>query len=79
MSADDDALENRHEVLDVDEGVLAAVHLERLEGFHYQFPKVFPPLLAVVDAVSQVVWNRRDKRLLIVDLSEGKIVYLHVV
>lgn len=53
-------MEDRHEVLDVDEGVLAAVHLERLEGFHYQLPEVFPPLLTIVDAVSQVVWNNRD-------------------
>lgn len=55
--ADDNTLEDRHEVFDVDEGVLAAVYLKRLKGFHYQFPEVFPPLLAVVDAVSQVVWR----------------------
>lgn len=53
--ADDDALEYGHEVLDVDEGVLAAVYLKRFEGFHYQLPQVFPSLLAVVYSVSEVV------------------------
>lgn len=60
--ADDDALEYGHEILDVDEGVLASVHLKRLQGFHYQLPEVFPSLLAVVYSVSEVVWERRKRQ-----------------
>lgn len=67
--ADYDTLVDRHEVLDVDESVLAAVHLERLEGFHDELPEVFPPLLAVIDAVSEVVFARREK--LFTERGEG--------
>ena len=59
--ADDDALEDRHEVLDVDESVLATVYFKRLQGFHYQLPEVFPSLLAVVYSVSEVICERRSR------------------
>lgn len=59
--ADDDALEYGHEILNVDEGVLSSVNLKRLQGFHYQLPEVFPSLLTVVDSVSEVVWEQRNR------------------
>lgn len=56
-STDDDALEDGHEVLDVNEGILAAVYLERLQSFHDKLSEVLPPLLAVIDTVAKVVWT----------------------
>lgn len=55
--ADNDALEDRDEVFNVNEGVFAAVNLECLEGFHDELAQIFSPLLTVVDAVSQVVYK----------------------
>eukprot|EP00634_Sargassococcus_sp_CCMP2135_P007357 CAMPEP_0198661768 /NCGR_PEP_ID=MMETSP1467-20131203/43853_1 /TAXON_ID=1462469 /ORGANISM="unid. sp., Strain CCMP2135" /LENGTH=333 /DNA_ID=CAMNT_0044398233 /DNA_START=311 /DNA_END=1308 /DNA_ORIENTATION=+ len=52
---DDDALVGGDEVLDVDEGVLAAVDFEVLESFVDEFAEVLAALLAVVDAVAEVV------------------------
>lgn len=43
-----------HHVLDVDEGVLPAVHLEQLQGLLDQVSQVVPLPLAVVDLVAQV-------------------------
>lgn len=60
--ADYNALEYRHEILDVDKGVLATIYLERLQGFHDKLAEVLPPLLAVVYAVSQVICTRDTRR-----------------
>lgn len=43
-------------VLDVDEGVLPAIALERFQRLLDQVADVLPLLLAVVDAVSRVHW-----------------------
>lgn len=78
--AHDDTLEDRHEVLDVDEGVLAAVYLEGLQGFHDKLPEVFPPLLAVVDAVSEVIFvifKRRESERITDDADDGVLVCFH--
>lgn len=61
LLADDDALEYGHEILDVDEGVLAAVYLKSFKGFHYQLSEVFPSLLPVVYSVSEVIWERNKR------------------
>ena len=47
-------LVRRDHVLDVDEGVLAAVPLEHLQRFVDEITDVFPLLLAVVDAVAEI-------------------------
>lgn len=52
-----DALEDRYKVFNVDEGVLAAINFKGLKCFHNKLPEIFPPLLAVVDSVSQVVYT----------------------
>ena len=54
-SRDDDGLVDGNEVLDVDERVLPAVHLEVLERLGDELAQVLAALLAVVDAVAQVV------------------------
>ena len=47
-------LVGRHDVLDVDEGVLATVLLEHLERLLDQIGHVLAPLLRVVDALAHV-------------------------
>ena len=54
-SVEDAALVGRDHVLDVDEGVFAAVHLEHLEGGLDQVAQVEALPLAVVDLVAEVV------------------------
>lgn len=64
-------------VLDVDEGVLPAVALERFQRLLDQVADVLPLLLAVVDAVSGVHWCRETHKEPVIVPFPPKALHIH--
>ena len=48
-----------YHVLDIDEGIFAAVSFENLERFVYQVANVFPLLLTIIDAIAKIAFWKK--------------------
>lgn len=61
LSVDHAGLVGWHHIFNVNEGLLSAVALQHLQSLLDQVAHVLSLLLAVVDAVSGVVWEKKHR------------------